>query len=199
VQLNWSTIQTEAYAIFVCCTQLAYLIRDRPFSIHTDHKNLTFMTKNSSLMVTRWYVALQEFDYTLHFVKGSQNTIADALSRLCPNLTELALPLPVPTVPEDGMSLAALRAAPSPSDDQLEALQMCHNAIIGHGGVDRTITKLFSLAHNWPYMRQHVRTFIRQCPCCQKRAHTYTCSPLRHLVLHALRGPQYRLRRSLPG
>jgi RNase H-like domain found in reverse transcriptase len=72
VQLNWSTIQTEAYAIFVCCTQRAYLIRDRPFSIHTDHKNLTFMTKNSSSMVTRWYVALQEFDYTLHFVKGSR-------------------------------------------------------------------------------------------------------------------------------
>jgi RNase H-like domain found in reverse transcriptase len=77
VQLNWSTIQTEAYAIFVCCTQLAYLIRDRPFSIQTDHKNLTFMTKNSNSMVTRWYVALQDFDYTLHFVKGSQNTIAD--------------------------------------------------------------------------------------------------------------------------
>jgi hypothetical protein len=168
VQLNWSSIQTEAYATFVCCTQLAYLIRDRPFSIHTDLKNLTFMTKNSSSMVTRWYVALQEFDYTLHFVKGSQNTIADAMSLLCPNLTELALPLPIPTVPEDGMSLAALRAVPSPSDDQLEALQMCHNAIIGHGGVDRTITKLISLSHNWPYMRQHVKTFIRQCPCCQK-------------------------------
>jgi hypothetical protein len=90
------------------------------------------------------------------------------MSRLCPNLTELALPLPVPTAPKDGMSLAALRAVPSPSDDQLEALQMCHNAIIGHGGVDRTITKLISLAHNWQDMRQHVRTFIRQCPCCQK-------------------------------
>jgi RNase H-like domain found in reverse transcriptase len=31
VQLDWSIIQTEVYAIFVCCTQLAYLIRDRPF------------------------------------------------------------------------------------------------------------------------------------------------------------------------
>jgi hypothetical protein len=33
-------------------------------------------------------MALQDFDYTLHFVKGSQNTIADAMSRLCPNLTD---------------------------------------------------------------------------------------------------------------
>ena len=54
VQLKWSTIQTEAYAIFTCCTQLEHLIRDRPSTIHTDHKNLTYMTKNSSSMVARW-------------------------------------------------------------------------------------------------------------------------------------------------
>jgi hypothetical protein len=56
--------------------------------------------------------------------------------------------LPEPTIPEGGMSLAALRAVPPPSVDQLEALQMCHNAIVGHSGADRTITKLNSLAHN---------------------------------------------------
>ena len=168
VQLNWSTIQTEAYAIFTCCTQLGHLIRDRPFTIHTDHKNLTYMTKNSSSMVARWYIALQEFDYTLHFVKGSQNTIADAMSRLCPNLTELALPSPEPAAPASGHPLAALRTVPLASDDQLEALEMCHNALVGHGGADRTVAKLISLDHNWQYMRQHVKTFIRQCACCQK-------------------------------
>ena len=168
IQLKWSTVQTEAYAIFICCTQLSYLIRDRPFTIHTDHQNLTFMTSNSSSMVARWYIALQEFDYTLHFVKGSQNTIADAMSRLCPNLAELALPLPASAPPESGLTLAALREVPPPSDEQLEALDMCHNSIVGHGGAERTVTKLISLDHNWPYMRQHVKTFIRQCACCQK-------------------------------
>jgi hypothetical protein len=51
--------------------------------------------------------------------------------------------LPEPTIPEGGMSLAALRAVPPPSVDQLEVLQMCH-AIVGHGSADRTITKLIS-------------------------------------------------------
>jgi hypothetical protein len=83
-------------------------------------------------MVARWYIALQEFDYTLHFVKGSQNTIADAMSRLCPNLTELAIPSPEPAAPASGHPLAALRTVPLASDDQLEPLDMCHNALVGH-------------------------------------------------------------------
>jgi hypothetical protein len=53
VQLKWSTIQNQANAIFICWTQLGYLLRDRPFTLHTDHQNLTFMTGNSSSMVHR--------------------------------------------------------------------------------------------------------------------------------------------------
>jgi RNase H-like domain found in reverse transcriptase len=53
VQLKWSTIQNQANAIFICWTQLGYLLRDRPFTLHTDHQNLTFTTGNSSSMVHR--------------------------------------------------------------------------------------------------------------------------------------------------
>ena len=45
---------------------------------------------------------------------------------------------------------------------------MCHNAIVGHNGVDRTVTRLFSLNRVWKNMKQHVRSFVRNCPCCQK-------------------------------
>ena len=167
-QLKWATIQTEAYAIFTCCQKLDYLLRDRKFTIHTDHQNLTYMTRNPSSMVTRWYIALQELDYTIEYVKGSQNTIADALSRLCPNLAELALPSLVLPVDEQNPLVAALEERTPANAEQLEALEMCHNANVGHGGRDRTIAKLLSLDYNWQYMRQHVATFIRECPCYQK-------------------------------
>ena len=39
---------------------------------------------------------------------------------------------------------------------------------LGHNGVDRTLTRLFSLQQVWKNMKQHVRTFIQNCPCCQK-------------------------------
>ena len=80
-------IQKEAYAIFYCCQQFDYLIRDPKFTIHTDHMNVTYTQQNPTLMVARWFIAMQELDFTVHFVKGSENELADALSRLCPNLT----------------------------------------------------------------------------------------------------------------
>ena len=42
-QLKWSTIQKEAFALYYCCTHLDALLRDRRFTILTDHKNLTFI------------------------------------------------------------------------------------------------------------------------------------------------------------
>ena len=38
---------------------------------------------------------MQELGFTVHFVKGSDNELADALSRLCPNLTEIAIQLTI--------------------------------------------------------------------------------------------------------
>ena len=65
-------------------------------------------------------------------------------------------------------TVSALTAIEPASDDQLEYIQMCHIAIVGHNGVDRTLTRLFSLQQVWKHMKQHVRTFIQNCPCCQK-------------------------------
>ena len=133
-------------------------------------------------MVSRWYIALQELDFTIEYVKGSQNTIADAFSLLCPNLTELALPRPDPTTPEEATMVAALRAVPIATDEQLEALEMCHSPMVGHGGADRTMTKLLSLGHNWRYMRQHVKIFIRECACCQKMSFLKVPIQVHHYV-----------------
>ena len=171
-QINWSTIQKEAYAIFFCCTQLDYLIRDRTFTIYTDHLNITYMKQNPTSMVARWFIAMQELDFSVVFVKGSSNVLADALSRLCPNLEEIALPF---RIQSDGLTssssssfVSALTVIEPPTDEQIEYITMCHNAKVGHNGVDRTLTRLFSLDQVWKNMKQHVRSFIRNCACCQK-------------------------------
>ena len=41
------------------------------------------MKQNPTSMVARWFIAMQELDFTVHFVKGSDNELADALSRWC--------------------------------------------------------------------------------------------------------------------
>ena len=50
-QVKWSVIQKEAYAIFYCCTYLDAMLRDRQFTILTDHKNLKFIEKSTASMV----------------------------------------------------------------------------------------------------------------------------------------------------
>ena len=42
-QLRWSVIRKEAYGIYYSCMYLESLIRDRPFTIRTDHRNLLFI------------------------------------------------------------------------------------------------------------------------------------------------------------
>ena len=54
---------------------LQSLLRDRLFTIRTDHRNLLFITEASNLMIVRWYMALS----------GVDNDIADSLSRLYRN------------------------------------------------------------------------------------------------------------------
>ena len=65
---------------------LQSLLRDRLFTVRTDHRNLLFITEASNPMIVRWYMALSEFSFTLEFIPGVDNDIADSLSRLCRNI-----------------------------------------------------------------------------------------------------------------
>ena len=64
---------------------LQSLLRDRLFTIRTDHQNLLFIKEASNPMIVRWYMALSEFSFNLSFIRGVDNNIADAMSRLCRN------------------------------------------------------------------------------------------------------------------
>ena len=65
-------------------------------------------------------------------------------------------------------SVAALTVIEPATDEQILHIQMCHNATVGHNGVDRTLTRMYSLNQEWKNVIQHVRSYIRNCPCCQK-------------------------------
>ena len=123
-QLDWSTLQKEAFALYYCCTYLDALLRDLKFTILTDHKNLTFIEIDKNEMVGRWRVALQELDYTIGYVPGKENDIADAMSRLCLNRMEN----------KSGL-VSSLDVKQLTTNEQYELIGSCHNATVGHGGV----------------------------------------------------------------
>ena len=67
-----------------------------------------------------------------------------------------------------GFIVAALTTCPLASEEEQEWMEQAHNFRVGHGGVDRTMHKLGLMGRSWPYMRNHIRLFVRYCPCCQK-------------------------------
>ena len=79
-QLRWLVIQKEAYGIFYSCMYLESLLKDRPFTIRTDHRNF------SNPMIVHWNMALSEFAFIIEIIYGEDNGIAgDSMPRLCRN------------------------------------------------------------------------------------------------------------------
>ena len=64
--------------------------------------------------------------------------------------------------------LAVLIDKENLSDEQTDIIVTFHNSTIGHNGVERTIDRLLQAGHKWSGMRQDVKTFIKECACCQK-------------------------------
>jgi Integrase zinc binding domain len=133
------------------------MLRDRKFTILTDHKNLMFIKHDSNPMVVRWWMTLQELDFSIAYIKGDTNIVADALSRLCPNRKE-----------ESKYVLAAIYENRTISSEHYKCISADHNSMVGHGGLERTMRKLTQLKLHWEAMRADVREFIRKCSCCQK-------------------------------
>ena len=135
-----------------CLKKLEYLLRDRTFTLRTDHKNLTYIDKETSAKVKRWKLLVQEYDFHIEHIAGKANVVADGFSRLLP-------------LREEHLYLHEEFAA---SEEDYQTIATAHNEVVGHHGVERTLEKLKSKGKHWKYMREHVKRYIRQCPCCQK-------------------------------
>jgi RNase H-like domain found in reverse transcriptase/Integrase zinc binding domain len=163
-QLRWAVIQKEAYAIFFVCMHLKSLLRDRKFTLRSDHRNLLYITENSNTMIVRWYMALSEYSFNLEFISGDTNEVADSMSRLCRNNMKDA--------PREYSEAAVFSASIiekfTLTKIQYRTISSVHNSNVGHFGLDRTLKRLKAIGKVWEFQRQHVRYFIGHCPCCQK-------------------------------
>jgi len=87
-ELNWATIDKEAFAIKDTLRKLSYLLHmNRPFRLFTDHQNLISMynpircSKQSAERLIRWGIELRDFNYTIYHIPGEHNHWADLISR----------------------------------------------------------------------------------------------------------------------
>jgi hypothetical protein len=93
-QTRYTTTERELLSIVETLKEFRNILLGHKIVVHTDHKNLTCKNFNTE-RVMRWRLILEEYGPELHYIKGEQNIVADALSRL--DMTD-DMPLGTPTV-----------------------------------------------------------------------------------------------------
>ncbi|KAL0157922.1 hypothetical protein M9458_045998, partial [Cirrhinus mrigala] len=169
-----------------------------PFTVWTDHQNLTVIrqTKQLNPRQARWALFFEHFNFQLSYRPGSKNSKADAISRQHQRdstTSEAASVLPSHVI------LAPLRWGleervrqshsqnPPPPDtptgrlfvpDTLrqEVLQWGHDSTLaGHPGVQRTIN-FITRAFWWRTLRRDVQQYVQACNICARSKTTNTPS-----------------------
>ena len=69
--------------VYACKSWRHYLHSGKPFTVLSDHQSLRFFTTQPLLSArqARWKDQLAEFDFTIKYIEGPKNVVADALSR----------------------------------------------------------------------------------------------------------------------
>ena len=82
---NYKIYDKELLAIVKALTKWRQYLLDakKPFEVWTDHENLKYFREPHKLngRQARWYLKLQDYDFTLKHILGKTNTKADILSR----------------------------------------------------------------------------------------------------------------------
>lgn len=89
-ELNYHAAEKELLSIVHCLVKFRTYLLGHKFTIITDNKALTFLNKChlTSSRMTRWILAIQEFDFTVQHCSGKSNIVADLLSRNPEDLDE---------------------------------------------------------------------------------------------------------------
>ena len=85
-QRNYSTIEKECLALILALEHFDVYLGTtvHPVLAFTDHNHLTFILrmKNKNQRLVRWRLTLPEYNLNIRRIKGKDNVITDALSRV---------------------------------------------------------------------------------------------------------------------
>ena len=195
---NYPVHDLEMLAIITALQQWHCYLDGATFTVHTDHHSLQYFHSqpNLSNRQRRWLEFLSQFNLNIKYIKGKENVVADALSRLSINTITTLQPLPEfysklkASYTQNPLCLKVLAGEghsdytlideiiykldngrklmfiPS-SELQTQILSIYHdNVTAGHPGQNRTYKAIKKLYY-WPGIKQSVSDYVQTCTICQ--------------------------------
>lgn len=82
-ETRYSTVEKECLAVKWALDSFRYYLIGREFTLETDHRALTWLNqmKDTNARITRWFLAVQPFQFKVNYRTGLENCAADFLSR----------------------------------------------------------------------------------------------------------------------
>ena len=94
-QLNYSTTRNELLAVVFALDKFRSYLLGSKVLVYLDHATLKYLfsKKDGKSRLTWWILLLQEFNIEIWDNKGSENVVADHLSRLVMDFNEDIVPI----------------------------------------------------------------------------------------------------------
>ena len=180
---RYSTIEREATAILWALDKWHYFLLGRQFTIETDHKPLQWLLTKVDLpgKLGRLALHLQQYDIAgIEYVRGEDNVMADALSRIeiglirakpSDTLETMMAREPNKFVKKDGkvylLENGAERLCVDSQDEKKAILAAVHDEA-GHLGIYKC-TEAVRLRFYWPHWKNDVKLHLKKCFTCQTK------------------------------
>lgn len=211
-QQKYSTYDRELLAAYYAVLHFRSMIEGRHVTLFTDHKPLVsaFHSKNpaKSDRQQRHLSMLSEYISDMEYIRGSQNIVADCLSR--PTNSVTLDPYDLPSIAQhqekdqeilaytdrlipfrlNNSSVLCDTSTPyprpfAPKPSRHSIFQSLHG--ISHPGIKGT-KKLIKARYFWPDMDREIRSMVEKCaPCQQSKIHKHTKSEPIHFELPSSR------------
>ncbi|XP_075473313.1 uncharacterized protein LOC142504323 [Primulina tabacum] len=146
----------------------SYLVGSKVI-VHTDHSALKYLLnkKDYKPRLIRWILLLQEFDIEIVDRKGTQNQVADHLSRLeKPEEDKFVIR---DEFPDEKLYVISNLPWCIPAEEVSYILAHCHSGQTGgHFGASKMTTKILQAGFYWPTLFKYAYNYVLNCNECQR-------------------------------
>jgi RNase H-like domain found in reverse transcriptase/Integrase zinc binding domain/Integrase core domain len=199
-RVKYPVYDLELYAVVKALEHWRHYLLHREFVLYTDHQALKFLHEQSKLSDrhAKWVSALQEYTFSIVHKSGTNNKVADALSRRHSLLASMkALTLGFEELPQtlrqdsdfgtiineveqqkrddyilcDGFLFRDKALCIPQTSLRLLIIRELHTQ--GHFGFEKTL-QLVKERFYWPGMYKDIKNFVKRCQICQAAKGTDT-------------------------